>query len=64
MNRHKHIANEGYEDVARLTTRTANRHGVSPGLKREARLRNRAAKRADARWHVASQDSLPKAAHS
>jgi hypothetical protein len=57
MNRHKHIANAGHEEVTRYTTRTFSRHGVSAGLKREARLRNRAAKRIDARWHVASQDS-------
>lgn len=57
MNRHKHIANVGHEEVARLASRFFFGRGVSKALKREARLRNRAAKRADARWHVVSQEN-------
>lgn len=49
MNIYKKIANENYEEVSGCTTRTTSRHGVGKSLKRESRIRNRAAKRAEER---------------
>jgi hypothetical protein len=56
MNSWKKIANDNHEEVAAYTTRSFSRHGLSRGLAREKRLRNRRAKRIDARWHHSSQE--------
>lgn len=48
-NIYKKIANENYEESASYTTRSFSKHGVSKSLKREARIRNRAAKREEER---------------
>jgi hypothetical protein len=49
MSIHRKIANAGYEEVACMTSRSTSRHGLSKGLAREKRIRNRIAKRAEAR---------------
>lgn len=52
---YKKIANEGHEEVSRATTRSVSRHGLSDGMAREKRIRNRAAKRREAKMHIADQ---------
>lgn len=47
MNYHKKIANAGHEEAAEMTTRHYGRHGLPRGLRREKKVRNRAAKRED-----------------
>ena len=57
MNRHKHIANVGFEEESRVTTRSFNQHGVPKWLRRIKRLRNRSAKRQDAAFHLKTQEA-------
>lgn len=46
-------ANEGHEDITVATTRSVSRHGLSKGQRREKKVRNRAAKRFEARMALA-----------
>lgn len=52
---HKKIANANHEEVACMTSRSTSRHGLSDGMVREKRARNRAAKRLEAKAHFADQ---------
>jgi hypothetical protein len=55
---HKKVANENHEETARLTTRSVSRHGLSEGVAREKRIRNRAAKRHVERLAIEEQVEL------
>lgn len=52
MNIYKKIANANYEEVACMTSRGTSRHGLSDGMAREKRIRNRAAKKEEARRDI------------
>lgn len=52
---HKKIANRGFEEAASHTTRSFSRHGLSRRARIEKHLRNRIAKRAEARMELALQ---------
>jgi hypothetical protein len=57
---YKKIANAKHEEVACMTSRHTSRHGLSEGLAREKKLRNRAAKREEARLDLQERaDELP-----
>jgi hypothetical protein len=56
MSTWKKIANANHEGEASVTSRHVSKHGLGAGA-RIKRVRNRAAKKADARWHVASQEA-------
>jgi hypothetical protein len=57
---YKKIANANHEEVAGMTSRSTSRHGLSDGMAREKRIRNRAAKREEARLDLQERaDELP-----
>lgn len=56
-NRYKHIANAHWEEDAAWTTRSFSKHGLGKGRRRDKVVRNRIAKKIDAAFHFASQES-------
>jgi nuclear transport factor 2 (NTF2) superfamily protein len=55
-NRHKHIANANWEEAGCMTSRHANKSGLSKGLARAKKYYNRIGKRADEKFALISQD--------
>lgn len=55
MNIRNKIANDNHEEYASHTTRTTSKHGPSDRMRREKKIRNRAAKREEARIHFFDQ---------
>jgi hypothetical protein len=55
-NRHKHIANDGWEIAGTNTTRSYSRHGLSKAAVRVKKYYNRIGKRADEKFALISQD--------
>lgn len=49
------LANENHDEIASMTSRGTSKHGVSKGVLREKRIRNRRAKREEE--EIAYEDS-------